>query len=71
MLLKLQSVSAGDTVRWMIGDTKSGSGTSEKIHILVKPTEADLKTNLVITTDCRTYYLELELFETTYMASLS
>ncbi len=68
---KLLSVSAGDTVRWVVGDTKSGTGINEQVHILVKPTEADLKTNLIITTDRRTYYLELESFENTYMASLS
>ena len=68
---KLISVSAGDTVRWVIGDTKSGNGETSQVHILVKPTAADLKTNLVITTDRRAYHLELESFENTYMASLS
>ncbi|NKB53757.1 MAG: P-type conjugative transfer protein TrbG [Rhizobiaceae bacterium] len=68
---KLLSVSAGDTVRWVIGDTESGHGETSRVHILVKPTEADLKTNLVITTDRRAYHLEMESFESTYMASLS
>lgn len=52
-------VAAGDTVRWIIGDTESGSGPTRRIHILVKPTRADLQTNLVINTDRRTYHLEL------------
>ena len=68
---KLLSVSAGDTVRWVVGDTKSGKGPAAQVHILVKPTEANLKTNLVITTDRRTYHLEMESFENTYMASVS
>jgi len=68
---KLLSVSAGDTVRWVIGDTKSGNGETSQVHILVKPTAANLKTNLVITTDRRAYHLELESFENSYMASLS
>lgn len=68
---KLLSVSAGDTLRWVVGDTKSGQGASEQVHILVKPTETDLQTNLVITTDRRAYHLELESFESTYMASVS
>jgi type IV secretion system protein TrbG len=33
----LISVAAGDTVRWVIGDTTSGSGSSRRTHILVKP----------------------------------
>jgi type IV secretion system protein TrbG len=68
---KLVSVSTGDTVRWIVGDTTSGEGAIQQVHILVKPIAADLKTNLVITTERRTYHLELESTETTYMSSLS
>jgi type IV secretion system protein VirB9 len=64
-------VAAGDTVRWIIGDTESGAGATKKIHILVKPTRPDLETNLVINTDRRTYLLELRSTEKTYMASVS
>ena len=64
-------VAAGDTVRWIIGDTTSGSGASSRVHILVKPTRADLVTNLVINTDRRTYHLELRGNPSTYMASVS
>jgi type IV secretion system protein VirB9 len=64
-------VAAGDTVRWVIGDTESGSGTSKRIHILLKPTQPDLTTNLVINTDRRTYHLELRSMDKTYMASVS
>ena len=64
-------VAAGDTVRWIIGDTESGAGATKKVHILVKPTRPDLVTNLVINTDRRTYLLELRSTEKTYMASVS
>jgi P-type conjugative transfer protein TrbG len=64
-------VAAGDTVRWIIGDTESGVGASRKTHIMVKPTRPDLMTNLVINTDRRTYHLELRATEKTYMASVS
>ena len=64
-------VAAGDTVRWMIGDTLSGSGDSERVHILVKPTRPDIATNLVINTDRRTYHLELRANPKVYMASVS
>lgn len=65
------AVAAGDTVRWIIGDTESGSGTSKRVHILVKPTRADIGTNLIINTDRRTYHLELRATPATYMASVS
>lgn len=55
----LKSVAAGDTVRWVVGDTASGAGANEQVHILVKPFAADLSTNLVILTDRRAYHLEL------------
>jgi type IV secretion system protein VirB9 len=53
------AVAAGDTARWVIGDTTSGSGPSRRSHILVKPAAPGLRTNLVITTDRRVYYLDL------------
>ena len=68
---KLVAVSAGDTVRWVVGDTTSGEGATSQVHILVKPIGADLETNVVITTDRRTYHLELRSSDKTYMASVS
>jgi P-type conjugative transfer protein TrbG len=64
-------VAVGDTVRWIIGDTESGTAAAKKVHILVKPTRPELITNLVINTDRRTYHLELRSTEKTYMASVS
>ncbi len=68
---KLTSVSSGDTVRWVIGDTTSGSTEGQQVHVLVKPFAPDLKTNLVITTDRRSYHLQLESTVKTFMAALS
>ncbi|MGH1421607.1 MAG: P-type conjugative transfer protein TrbG [Hyphomonas sp.] len=68
---ELVSVSAGDTVRWVVGDTRSGSGPTSRAHILVKPVSSDIRTNLMIATDRRTYHLELESVESGYMAALS
>ena len=64
-------VAAGDTVRWMIGDTLSGTGATARVHILVKPTRPDIATNLIINTDRRTYHLELRATPRTWMASVS
>jgi type IV secretion system protein VirB9 len=68
---KLTSVSAGDTVRWVIGDTTSGSAEGQQVHVLVKPFAPDLKTNLIITSDRRSYHLQLESTSKTFMAALS
>lgn len=68
---ELVTVSAGDTVRWIVGDTASGSGTTLRVNILVKPTRISLKTNLVVTTNRRTYLLELSSTPQAWMASVS
>lgn len=64
-------IAAGDTARWVIGDTESGVGPTRRINVLVKPTRPDITTNLVITTDRRTYLIELRASETTWMPAIA
>lgn len=64
-------IAAGDTARWIIGDTESGSGVTRRVHVLVKPSRADITTNLVITTDRRTYMIELRSGEKPYMPAVA
>jgi P-type conjugative transfer protein TrbG len=52
-------IAAGDTARWVIGDTFSGAGPGRRVHVMIKPTTPGLATNLIINTDRRTYHLEL------------
>jgi type IV secretion system protein VirB9 len=68
---ELVTVAAGDTVRWIVGDTSSGAGDALRVNVLVKPIRSDLKTNLVITTSRRTYLIELTSTEKAWMASVS
>jgi P-type conjugative transfer protein TrbG len=67
----LGAVAAGDTVRWVIGDTSSGSGDAKQTHVLIKPFAAGLSTNIVITTDRRSYHLALTSTARTAMTALS
>lgn len=72
----LVAVAAGDTARWVIGDTTSGgagsgSGETRRTHVLVKPFTAGLATNVIITTDRRTYHLALTSTARTAMSALS
>jgi type IV secretion system protein VirB9 len=64
-------IAAGDTARWIIGDTESGSGATRRVHVLVKPTRPDISTNLVITTNRRTYMIELRSGEKPYMPAVA
>jgi len=50
---------AGDTVRWQIGEAASGEGPDRRVHVLLKPLERGLETNLVLTTNQRVYLVDL------------
>ena len=64
-------IAAGDTVRWIIGETESGSGAARRVHVLVKPSQAGITTNLVIATDRRSYMLELRAGAKPYMPAVA
>ena len=67
----LVSIAAGDTARWVIGDTTSGAGAGRQVHVLAKPTASGLATNLVIATDRRVYHLALESHVADAMPTIS
>lgn len=56
----LVSKAAGDTIRWQIGEVASGTGAARRTHVLLKPLERGLETNLVLTTNRRVYLLDLK-----------
>ena len=52
-------VNIGDGVRWKVSPSVSGTGTDKVTHVLVKPTDSGLTTDLVISTDRRIYTIKL------------
>ena len=58
---------AGDTTRWTVASTRTGMAPNEAIVLIVKPLEADLETNMTITTNRRLYSVILKSNERTYM----
>lgn len=48
---------SGDTVRWKIGIITSGQSKDERTHIILKPLDRDIETNIVLSTDRRVYHL--------------
>jgi type IV secretion system protein VirB9 len=56
----LVAKAAGDTVRWQIGEAVSGEGAGLRTHVLLKPLERGLETNLVLTTNRRVYLIDLK-----------
>jgi type IV secretion system protein VirB9 len=65
------SVAAGDTLRWQVSKTYSGSGGTRQEHLLLKPVAEGLNNSVVVTTDIRTYHLLLLSTPKTYMASVT
>lgn len=60
---KINDLSIGDSVRWLVQTSQAG----ESPIVIIKPTEAGLGTNLVISTNRqRVYYLILESSDTKY-----
>lgn len=68
---KVQNVAIGDQVRWLLSPANSGSNNGTIPHVIVKPTDENISTNLVITTDKRTYYLYLTSKASGYITRLS
>jgi len=53
------NIALGDSERWIASKMESGPADGREPHVIVKPTEFDISTNLVITTDRRVYHLGL------------
>jgi P-type conjugative transfer protein TrbG len=55
---RLLAKASGDTVRWVLGETAEGAGANQQVVVLIKPIRGGLRTNIVLTTDQRTYLIE-------------
>lgn len=61
------SIAAGDTLRWQVSKSYSGSGNNRREHLLIKPHHPDIKNSVVIMTNLRDYHLRLIATKDTYM----
>jgi type IV secretion system protein VirB9 len=55
----VNDINIGDGVRWQITPATQGAGDRLITHVMIKPTDVGLITNLVITTDRRAYTIKL------------
>lgn len=55
----IRQVMLGDASRWKVSPGTSGSGENMVAHIVIKPSDAGLSTNLVVHTDRRSYNIRL------------
>lgn len=61
----------GDTVSWKVRPAESGSAGEKTTHLMIKPADAGLTTNLVVTTDRRVYVLKLVSTPKKWMSRVS
>lgn len=66
----VKDVLVGDSVRWSVEAASSGEGAQQTIHLIVRPTEANLATSMIVTTSMRTYHIRLRSHESRYMARI-
>lgn len=56
----LLSKAAGDTVRWQLGEVRSGENEALQTHVVLKPLQGGLETNLLLATNRRVYMILLK-----------
>lgn len=67
----VNDVHAGDSSRWKITPSMIGGGNNAITNVIVKPTESGLVTNVIITTDRRSYTIKLVSAKHEWMPSIS
>lgn len=61
---------AGDTVRWKISVLEAERSQQKRTHVVIKPTEENIETNLILTTNKNVYHLRLRASDW-YMPAVS
>jgi len=67
----VNDVHTGDAVRWKITPATEGVDLTARTVVIVKPTDAGLVTNLIVTTDRRIYTIKLVSTQREWMPILS
>jgi P-type conjugative transfer protein TrbG len=67
----VNNIDIGDMARWKITPASTGSGANATTTVIIKPTDADLVTDLIITTDKRTYIIKLISRQNDWMSRIS
>lgn len=63
----IRDIQVGDATRWIISLSTSGASNNLTSHVVIKPTDVNLKTTVAIMTDRRTYHLNLVSRKYDYM----
>lgn len=64
---QLNNLNGGDP-RYIVEPAVSGAGPTEVLHLILKPQDVGLDTNLIVTTNRRAYHINMRSSRTDYMA---
>lgn len=67
----VNDVHVGDAARWKVTPSTIGAGPGAITNVIVKPTDSGLLTNLIITTDRRSYTIKLLAAKHEWIPSIS
>ncbi len=66
-----QQIFLGDSSRWTIEPAIEGDGGYSTEHLIIKPLDVNIKTNLIVTTDRRIYHINLVSTKNEFMPQVS
>jgi type IV secretion system protein TrbG len=66
----LGPIMGGDPVRWLVETSSGAVDGVAQTHVFIKPTRPGLSTNITLTTDRRTYLLDVESLEDVFMVAV-
>ena len=67
----VNSLHLGDTARWEIQSAIEGAGSYATQHLILKPFDVNVKTNLVVSTNRRIYHIDLVATKEKWMPQIS
>lgn len=68
---QITAVFFGDTARWLYTQAISGAANNAQPHVIIKPKDYDIATNVIITTTRRTYHLGVVSKQNSYVKEVS
>lgn len=64
---QVNSIHIGDQARWLVEPAITGTGRSETQHLIIKPMDVGLSTSLIVTTNRRSYHMQLRSHRRKFM----
>ncbi len=64
---QVNSIHIGDQARWLVEPAITGTGRSEVQHLIIKPMDVGLATSLIVTTNRRSYHMQLRSHRKKFM----